>query len=168
MSGDSTLNTSSHLKPDGGVHMVDVSQKPVTQRKAVAAGRVLLGQKAFEALTQKAVGKGDVLTTAQVAGIQAAKQTSRLIPLCHPVALDAVDLEFESCQDEWAVDIRAVVTTAARTGVEMEALTAVSVAALVIYDMCKSISKAATITDIRLLLKEGGKSGQFVRQDHQE
>lgn len=157
------MKASSHIKSGGGVRMVDISGKQITRRKAIAAGRVRLGRAAFDALTQGAVGKGDVITTAQVAGIQAAKETSRLIPLCHPVALDAVDLEFEFCREDHTVDVRAVVMTAGRTGVEMEALTAVSVAALTIYDMCKSISKTAQITDIGLLLKEGGKSGLYVR-----
>lgn len=142
--------------------MVDVSDKDATRRKAVAAGRLLLGREAFDALTEGSITKGDVLTTAQVAAIQAAKETSRLIPLCHPIVLDAVDVEFEFRPEDHAVDISATVTNIGRTGVEMEALTAVSVAALVIYDMCKSISKAVRITDVRLVLKEGGKSGNFV------
>ena len=142
--------------------MVDVSGKDLTRRKAVAVGRLLLGSEAFTALAQGSVAKGDVLTTAQVAAIQAAKETSRLIPLCHPIVLDSVDVEYEFCADDHAVYIRVTVATVGRTGVEMEALTAVSVAALVIYDMCKSISKTVQITDIHLLSKEGGQSGRFV------
>ena len=159
------MEISSHIKSGGGVRMVDVSDKQITRRKAVAGGRVRLGRAAFDALVQGSVGKGDVLTTAQVAGIQAAKETGRLIPLCHPVPLDAVDLEFGFSEEDLAVDVRAVVTTTGRTGVEMEALTAVAVAALTIYDMCKSVSKSVQITDIGLRLKEGGKSGLFVRSD---
>lgn len=142
--------------------MVDVSDKNSTRRRALAIGRLLLGREAYDALKEGSITKGDVLTTAQVAAIQGAKETSRLIPLCHPIVLDAVDVEFEFRPDEHALDICATVTNVGRTGVEMEALTAVSVAALVIYDMCKSISKAVRITDIRLILKEGGKSGTFV------
>ena len=159
------LSTSSHIKPEGGVHMVDVSAKVPTRRMAIAAGRVELGQEAFDALSRNAIGKGDVLTTAQVAGIQAAKDTSRIIPLCHLLSLEAVDVTFELIADAKAVDIRANVTSLGRTGVEMEALTAVSVAALVIYDMCKSVSKKIRITGIRLIAKEGGKSGSYLNPD---
>ncbi|MDE2833266.1 MAG: cyclic pyranopterin monophosphate synthase MoaC [Bacteroidota bacterium] len=159
------MELSSHIKSGGGVRMVDVSAKQITRRKAIAGGRVRLGHTAFDALVRGSVGKGDVLTTAQVAGIQAAKETGRLIPLCHPVPLDAVDLEFGFDEKELTVEVRATVATAGRTGVEMEALTAVAIAALTIYDMCKSVSKAVQITDIGLLRKEGGKSGLFVRSD---
>lgn len=156
-----TLPSITHLKPDGGVRMVDVSGKNVTQRQAVAAGRVVLGEEAFAALEARNVAKGDVLTTAQLAGIMGAKETSRLIPLCHTVTLDAIDIEIELHKPDQSVDIRAVARTAGRTGVEMEALTAVTVAALAVYDMCKSFSKAIRIMEVRLISKEGGSRGPF-------
>ncbi len=142
--------------------MVDVSTKQVTPRRAVAAGRVVLGGEAFQALVAGDATKGDVLTTAEVAGIMGAKETSRLVPLCHPVLLDAVDLKFELCDVDHAVDIRAETTSVGRTGVEMEALTAVAVAALTVYDMCKSFSKAIRIMDVRLISKEGGSRGPYL------
>lgn len=151
-----------HLNPEGGVQMVDVSAKQVTQRHAVAAGRVALGGEAFAALKARNVAKGDVLTTMQLAGIMGAKETSRLIPLCHPVSLEAIDVKIELCDTDHAVDIRARVATAGRTGVEMEALTAVTVAALTIYDMCKSFSKAIRIIDVRLISKKGGTRGPYM------
>ena len=141
--------------------MVDVSAKKVTRRHAVAAARILLGATAYAALTARSIAKGDVLTTAQIAGIMGAKETSRLIPLCHPIALDAIDIEMELCDIDHAVDIRARAATSDRTGVEMEAITAVAVAALAVYDMCKSFSKAIRIMDVRLISKEGGTRGSY-------
>ncbi len=120
-----------------------------------------LGVDAYAALTQKRIAKGDVLTTAQLAGIMGAKDTARLIPLCHPIPLDSVVLSFSFDEKMHAVKIQAKVTSCGRTGVEMEALTAVSIAALSIYDMCKSISKAIRITDIRLVSKDGGVHGRY-------
>ena len=141
--------------------MVDVSTKVVTVRTAMAAGRVLLGEEAFALVTENKIRKGDVLGIAQVAGILGAKQTSKLIPLCHDVYVKGVDVEFTLNPDDHAVEIQAFTKTVGPTGVEMEALTAVSVAALTIYDMCKSVSKAIQITDVHLLAKTGGQSGDY-------
>ena len=141
--------------------MVDVSAKARSARTSVAAGRVVLGEKAFRALVGGTIAKGDVLSVAQIAGISAAKQTGTLIPLCHNVFISVLDVEFALDDDSCAVDVRATATAVGTTGVEMEALVAVSVAALTIYDMCKSVSKSVRITDVRLLSKTGGKSGTF-------
>lgn len=150
-----------HLDPRGGVRMVDVSEKGDTVRTAVASGRVLVGPDAALLIRENRVKKGDVLLTAQIAGIQGAKQTSRLIPLCHDVSLRGIDVELTLNDDESAVDIRAYAKSQGPTGVEMEALTAVSVAALTIYDMCKSVSKTIRIDDIHLVAKTGGRSGDY-------
>ena len=153
----------SHLDEQGRARMVDVSAKAVTARTAVATGRVRLGEAAFEAVRDQQVQKGDVLTVAQVAGVLGAKQASRLIPLCHDVLLQNVEIEFELNEPEASVDIRAIAKTIGPTGVEMEALTAVSVAALTVYDMCKSVSRELVIEDVRLLAKTGGRSGDYRR-----
>lgn len=155
--------TLTHLNPQGGIQMVDVSDKSDSLRTAVAAGRVHVGRDAFHLIAENRIRKGDVLGVAQVAGIMGAKQTSQLIPLCHDVVVKNVDLEFELNEAEHTVDIRALVKTTGPTGVEMEALTAVSVAALTVYDMCKSVSKDMEISDIRLLAKTGGQSGDYRR-----
>ncbi len=141
--------------------MVDVSQKTDTTRTAVATGRVLLGKDAFRLVAEHKIRKGDVLGTAQIAGILGAKQTSKLIPLCHDVYVKGVDVEFTLNEDDHAVEIRSYTKTVGPTGVEMEALTAVSIAALTIYDMCKSVSKAIQITDVHLVAKTGGQSGDY-------
>lgn len=143
--------------------MVDVADQPKTVRTAVAAGRVVLGEEAFRQVQEKTVRKGDVLSVAQIAGLQGAKQTSNLIPLCHDVLLQGVDVDFTFNEEDYAIEIRAFAKSTGPTGVEMEALTAVSIAALTIYDMCKSISKDITITDARLLAKTGGQSGDYRR-----
>lgn len=161
------MSTLTHLRDQGGVHMVDVSQKSPTERKAVSEGVVHLGEEAFRALVEDRVKKGDVLHTAQLAGIMGAKETARLIPLCHSIALDAVDLTFQPMENTYSIKIQCTVCSCDRTGVEMEALTAVSVAALTIYDMCKSISKAIRITDIRLISKDGGQHGHYCASDTQ-
>ena len=153
--------TLSHVNPRGGVQMVDISEKNASARTAVAFGRVLVGEEAFGLIGANKVRKGDVLGVAQIAGIMGAKQTSKLIPLCHDVALKGVDLEFEMNADDFAVEIKALAKTIGPTGVEMEALTAVSIAALTVYDMCKSVSKTIRITDIHLLAKTGGQSGDY-------
>ena len=150
-----------HLDPRGGVRMVDVSEKSDSVRTAVASGRVLVGPDAAHLIRENRVKKGDVLLTAQIAGIQGAKQTSRLIPLCHDVSLRGIDVELTLHDDDSAVDIRAFAKSQGPTGVEMEALTAVSVAALTIYDMCKSVSKTIRIDDIHLVAKTGGRSGDY-------
>jgi len=150
-----------HLNPEGGVHMVDVSVKGPTVRTAVASGRVIVPPEVLRAITENQVRKGDVLTVAQIAGIMGAKQTSLLIPLCHHVNLTAVDLELKPNEETNSIEIRAYTKATGPTGVEMEALTAVSIAALTIYDMCKSLSKEIVITDIQLLAKTGGASGDY-------
>lgn len=150
-----------HLRVDGTAHMVDVSAKAVTVRSATARGRVLLSSAAVAALREGTVPKGDALGVARVAGIQAAKRTPELVPLAHPVAVHAVEVDLLVAGD--GVDITATVRTADRTGVEMEALTCVSVAALALVDMVKAIDRLATITDIQIVAKSGGRSGDWSR-----
>ena len=145
------------------VRLADVGHKPPAVRTAVAAGRVLLGAEAYRQLEAGALPKGDALTVAQVAGVLGAKQASRLLPLCHDVLLRHVELTFELDEADLALDIRALVKTEGPTGVEMEALTAVSVAALTVYDLCKSVDRGLSITDLRLLAKTGGQSGDYRR-----
>ncbi len=143
--------------------MVDVSEKFETSRTAVAAGRVLMNRETFELVKTGGMKKGDVIAAAQIAGIMAAKRTPDLIPMCHTLLLSGVDMAFDLNEADCAVDITATVRCTGQTGVEMEALTAVSVAALTVYDMCKAVQKDMEITDIRLLSKSGGKSGDFHR-----
>jgi cyclic pyranopterin phosphate synthase len=152
-----------HLDGQGRVSMVDVSAKPVTRRLAVARGRVTMSADALDRLRQGRVAKGNVLETARLAGIMAVKETARLIPLCHPLPVDHVRLDFELSDDPPGVLIEAQVTAEARTGVEMEALTAVGLAALTVYDMMKALDKTMVISDVRLIKKSGGRSGDFVR-----
>ncbi len=140
--------------------MIDVSEKPVTSREAVAKGMVRMKPETLSMITQGKTPKGDVLATAQMAGFMAAKQTSHLIPMCHPLMLDEVKVEFEFTQD--CVGITAAVKCTGKTGVEMEALTAVAVSALTIYDMCKAVDQTMRIDAIRLVMKSGGKSGTVV------
>ena len=154
-----------HFNESGRAHMVDVSGKDETSRTAVAAGRVRMNRETFALVKSGGMKKGDVLTTAQIAGVMAAKRTSDLIPMCHTLALTGVDLAFDLNESDCTVDITATVKCRGLTGVEMEALTAVSVAALTVYDMCKAVQKDMEITDIRLLEKTGGKSGTFRRQE---
>ena len=144
--------------------MVDVSGKPATRRVAVARGQVRMQRETLALIRQNALSKGDALATARIAGILAAKKTADLIPLCHPLMLTHVSIEFEmrEAENDGAVEITAAVETTAETGVEMEALTAVSVAALTIYDMGKAVDRAMRLTDIRLIEKHGGKSGDIV------
>lgn len=149
-----------HVRADGSAHMVDVSAKPVTAREASAAGRVLLSDKAVAALRSGNVTKGDALAVARIAGIAAVKRTPDLIPLAHPIAVHAVSVDL--CVVDAGVEIRATVRTADRTGIEMEALTAVAVAALTVIDMVKAIDKHGRITDIRVTAKSGGRSGDWV------
>ena len=157
--------TLTHLNPAGGVKMVDVGDKPDTVRTAVASGRVLLGKEVFEAVQEKNVRKGDVLSVAQIAGIMGAKQTSRLLPLCHDLHLKGVDVELNLEAEDYSLEIRAYAKSVGQTGVEMEALTAVSIAALTVYDMCKSLSKNLRITNIHLIAKTGGMSGDYRKTD---
>lgn len=150
-----------HVDETGAARMVDVSGKAVTARTAVATGRVLVAPRVVELLRGEGVPKGDALAVARIAGIMGAKQTPALIPLCHPLALSSVTVDLAVADD--AVEIRATVTTTDRTGVEMEALTAVSVAGLTVIDMIKAVDKAAAITDVRVESKTGGKSGDWAR-----
>ncbi len=151
----------SHLDESGAAHMVDVTGKDPTQRTAVAAGTLHTRADVVELIATGGLPKGDAVATARIAGIQAAKRTSDLIPLCHQLALTGVDVDFEI--GEAAVAITATVRSTDRTGVEMEALTAVSVAALTLYDMLKAVDPAARIDDIKVLRKEGGKTGRWTR-----
>ncbi len=151
-----------HVRPDGSAHMVDVSAKSVTARQASAAGRVLLSEAAVAALREGNVPKGDALAVARIAAIQAVKRTPELIPLAHPIAVHGVEVDLSVADD--GVDIRATVRTADRTGIEMEALTAVSVGALALVDMVKAVDKHARITDVRVTAKSGGRSGDWVEE----
>ncbi len=152
--------TLSHLDAQGRARMVDVGKKPDTKRVAVAKGRVVMTPQTLELIRKNEIAKGDVLTVAQVAGIAAAKRTSELIPLCHPLLLTNISVDFD-LQDD-AIEIRAIVEATGKTGAEMEALTAVTVSALTIYDMCKAQDRAMRIQDVRLVKKSGGKSGDIV------
>ena len=152
-----------HFDKDGRARMVDVSAKVETARTAVATGQVDMQPETMERIRAGQIAKGDVLAVAQVAGIMAAKQTAYLIPMCHPLGLTSAKLNFEFVNST-RIQIEAIVKVSGRTGVEMEALTAVSVAALTIYDMCKAIDKTMVIGNICLLEKLGGKSGHFVRE----
>ena len=152
-----------HLSGEGEARMVDVSAKPVTARTATAAARVLLSPECVAALRDQVVPKGDVLAVARISGIMAAKKTPELIPLCHPLFLSGVDVTAEVTDD--GVEITATVRTTERTGVEMEALTAVSVAGLAVIDMIKAIDRSAVITDVRVLTKSGGRSGDWRRPE---
>ena len=156
--------TLTHLNPQGGVRMVDIAEKGRTVRTAVGAGRVYLGEEAFKLVSENKIQKGDVLSIAQIAGIMGAKQTSKLIPLCHDVQLKGIDIVLTLTEEVHAIDIRAFAKTVGSTGVEMEVLTAVSVTALTVYDMCKSVSKEIRISDIQLLAKTGGQSGDYIRE----
>jgi len=150
--------TLSHVDSQGKVKMVDVSDKKVTNREAVAEGLVVLNESAFKAVTENKLKKGDVLTIAQIAGILGAKQTSNLIPLCHPLPLSRVDVLLTLEPNTRTIRIKCLAKTTSNTGVEMEALTAVAISALTIYDMCKAVDKGIIIQDIRLLKKMGGKT----------
>ena len=154
-----------HFNEQGRAQMVDVGEKPVTVRSAVAAGRVLVSPETFALIRSGGMKKGDVLTVAQIAGVMGAKRTPELIPMCHPILIDGIDLELRLDEERCAVDIRATVSCGGRTGVEMEALTAVSTAALTVYDMCKAVQKDMVITDIRLLQKSGGMHGDYERTE---
>ncbi|PMP96925.1 MAG: cyclic pyranopterin monophosphate synthase MoaC [Thermodesulfobacterium geofontis] len=152
----------SHLTEKGELHMVDVSEKPDTERIAIAKAEVIFPEDIYPQIISQSVPKGDFLACAKVAGILAAKKTSELIPLCHPLSISKIDIEFNFVPEKFALEIIGKVKTVAKTGVEMEALTAVCVAALTIYDMCKSLHKGIKITDVRLIYKTGGKSGEIL------
>ena len=154
-----------HFNDQGRARMVDVGEKDVTHREAVAAARVLVDRETFDLIRSGGVKKGDVLTVAQVAGIMGAKRTPELIPMCHPVQISGVDLRLTLDDTRCSVEITASVRCHGRTGVEMEALTAVSAAALTVYDMCKAVQRDMVITDVRLLSKTGGVHGTFQREE---
>jgi len=152
-----------HIKDSGDAHMVDVGDKPATRREAIAEGRILMKPETLRLLADGAHKKGDVLAVARVAGIMAAKKTSELVPLCHPIALSRVEVELTIDEAQSGVYCRTIATTVGPTGVEMEALTAVQVALLTIYDMCKAVDRGMTMHDIGLVSKTGGKSGDWTR-----
>ena len=154
-----------HFNDQGRARMVDVGEKDVTHREAVASARVLVNRETFDLIRSGGVKKGDVLTVAQVAGILGAKRTPELIPMCHPVPISGVDLRLTLDEMRCSVEITASAKCDGRTGVEMEALTAASVAALTVYDMCKAVQRDMVITDVRLLSKSGGVHGDFQREE---
>jgi cyclic pyranopterin phosphate synthase len=156
----------SHLDEAGRAHMVDVGEKPDTERLAIAKGEVLMRPETLALIRDGALKKGDVLTVAQLAGIMAAKRTAELIPLCHPILLTQIVVELELADDLPGVRILSKVRTLGKTGAEMEALTAVSVAALTIYDMAKAVEKTMRIANLRLVEKHGGRSGDVLNEDH--
>ncbi len=151
-----------HFNEEGRASMVDVGGKEVTTREAVAVGRVLVNEECFEMIKTGGHKKGDVLGTAQIAGIMGAKRTPDIIPMCHPIMINGADIKFSLNEADLAVEIEARVKCSGVTGVEMEALTAVSIAALTVYDMCKAVQKDMVIDQIHLVRKSGGKSGDFV------
>ena len=154
-----------HFNDQGRAKMVDVGEKPVSRRTAVAAGRVLVNEHTFGLIQSGGMKKGDVLTVAQIAGVMGAKRTPDIIPMCHPILMDGINLELSLDEGRKSVEIRATVSCDGRTGVEMEALTAVSTAALTVYDMCKAVQKDMVITDIRLVSKTGGVHGDYLREE---
>lgn len=154
-----------HFNEDGRAKMVDVGSKEETVRAAVAAGRIIVNAETFDKIKTGGMKKGDVLGTAQIAGIMAAKKTSAIIPMCHPLMLTGIDIKFNMDEKTPAVEIMAEVKCKGVTGVEMEALTAVSAAALTIYDMCKAVQKDMIIDEIKLISKTGGKSGEWRREN---
>lgn len=158
-------NKLTHLNEKGRAKMVDVSSKNKTLRKAVASCKVILNEDTFSLIVNQGIKKGDVLAVAQVAGIMAAKKTSELIPMCHPINITGVDIDFDLDEKNHIINISSSVKVTGETGVEMEALTAVSVAALTIYDMCKAVQRDIEITEIKLEKKSGGVSGDYTRED---
>ena len=154
-----------HFNRQGRARMVDVGEKSVSQRTAVAAGRVLINPDTLALIQNGGMKKGDVLTVAQIAGVMGAKRTSELIPMCHPILMDGINLELLLDETRCSVEIQASVSCNGRTGVEMEALTAVSTAALTVYDMCKAVQKDMVIADIRLVKKTGGVYGDYIREE---
>jgi cyclic pyranopterin monophosphate synthase len=153
-----------HLDDQGRARMVDVSAKEVTSRIAVARGEILMRPETLALIRDNKIEKGDVFSVARVAGIMAAKKTPELVPMCHPLNITSVEIELTPTDDPAGIEIEATVRVAGKTGVEMEAMTAVSVAALTIYDMCKAVDREMSITEIQLLKKSGGKSGTFIRK----
>jgi cyclic pyranopterin monophosphate synthase len=155
----------SHLDDQGRARMVDVSEKEITSRMAVARGAVHMRPETLALILEDKIEKGDVFSVARVAGIMAAKKTSQLIPMCHPLNITSVEIDLTAQQEPARVEIEALVRVSGKTGVEMEAMTAVSVAGLTIYDMCKAVDREMSIGEIRLAKKSGGKSGTFIRKE---
>ncbi len=163
-----THSTLTHIDEKGRALMVDISGKAETRRIAVAEGVVTLGPTAFGMLIDRTIPKGDVIAAARIAGIMAAKKVDELIPLCHPLPIESVEINFEYDESRYTVKISATVSVSGKTGVEMEALTAVSVAALTVYDMCKAVEKGIVIGPVRLEYKSGGKSGTWKRENKEK
>lgn len=159
------LDDFTHFNEQGRAKMVDVGEKEITQRSATAAARVLVSPETFEKIKTGGMKKGDVLTVAQIAGVMGAKRTPDLIPMCHPIQITGIDLDLSLDETHCSVEIYATVSCTGRTGVEMEALTAASTAALTVYDMCKAVQKDIVISDIRLIQKTGGVHGDFHREE---
>lgn len=162
------MDSFSHIDSEGNARMVDVSDKAVTHREAIATGKIYLSDACFSMVQAGSMKKGDVLTVAQIAGIMGAKKTSDLIPLCHILNLTKCAVTFELLPEETAIEARCLVRCTGQTGVEMEALTGVSIALLTIYDMCKAVDKRMRIDDIHLVEKKGGKSGHFLYSKGEE
>jgi len=158
-----TMSDFTHIDEQGKARMVDVSGKSLTEREAIASGRVKMKPETLKLIIKNKIAKGEVFQVARIAGIMAAKKTSHLIPLCHPLGITSIKVDFNIIDDENAVEIVSRVKTIGQTGVEMEALTATAVAALTIYDMCKAVDREMVITEVMLLEKRGGKSGEFKR-----
>ncbi len=158
------MNRLTHLDAAGNAHMVDVSEKHVTSRSATAKAQILMLPETLALILDRTAKKGDVLATARIAGIMAAKKTHELIPLCHPLLITKVSVDFVANEKSSSIEISATVRVEGKTGVEMEALTACSVAALTLYDMCKAVDRGMKITDLRLTEKSGGKSGTFTAE----
>jgi molybdenum cofactor biosynthesis protein MoaC len=157
------MNELTHTDSSGKAKMVDVTSKSENERTASAKATVYLNSKVFELIKNNGIQKGDVLTVAKIAGIQGAKKTSELIPLCHNIFISNIDINFILNNDDYSIEIISTAKTVASTGIEMEALTAVSIAALTIYDMCKAVDKSITVGGIKLISKTGGKNGEFAR-----
>ncbi len=155
-----------HFNEEGRAHMVEVGEKETTKRVAIARGKIYMKEETIEMIKDGLIKKGDVLSVAQIGGIMGCKQTSNLIPMCHNINLTGVNIRFNIQKDY--IEIESEVKTIGKTGVEMEALTAVSIAALTIYDMCKAVDKDMVIEDIKLMKKTGGKSGEYIRGDNNE
>ena len=154
-----------HFNEQGRAKMVDVGEKPISQRVAVAGAIVLVNENTFNLIKSGGMKKGDVLTVAQIAGVMGAKRTPDIIPMCHPILMDGINLELSLDESRLSVEIKSEVRCDGRTGVEMEALSAVSIAALTVYDMCKAVQKDMVITDIRLISKTGGVHGDYYREE---
>ena len=157
-----------HFDAEGKARMVDVTPKEVTSRQAIVRGRISMAPKTFQMITARTITKGDVLGVARVAGIMAAKRTSDLIPLCHPIAITSIEIDYFLRPEDASIVIEARVKADAKTGVEMEGFMAVAAAALTIYDMCKAVDRGMVITDIHLIEKSGGKSGTYISRDRKE